>query len=102
MAVSPSDYEHVSSDALKHRSITAGNRNEKDMINLSKQITDSLKSKVKGQIVLPTDSSYDEVRQIWNAMIDRRPALIVRCANYDRLAQIKKAYDPDNPSKPEH
>jgi FAD/FMN-containing dehydrogenase len=83
MAVSPSDYEHVSSDALKHRSITAGNRNEKDMINLSKQITDSLKSKVKGQIVLPTDSSYDEVRQIWNAMIDRRPSLIVQCAEAD-------------------
>jgi hypothetical protein len=54
----------ISSDALKHRSITAENRNEKDMIKLSKQIADSFKSKVKGQIVLPTDWSYDEVRQI--------------------------------------
>jgi hypothetical protein len=77
----------ISSDALKHRSITAENRNEKDMINLSKQIADSFKSKVKGQIVLPTDSSYDEVRQIWNAMIDRRPALIVRCAEADDVPQ---------------
>jgi len=50
------------------------------MINLSQKITDNFKSKVKGQIVLPSDSSYDEVRQIWNAMIERRPALIVRCA----------------------
>ncbi len=55
----------------------AENRNEKGMINLSKKITDNLKSKVKGQVVLPSVSSYDQVRQIWNAMIDRRPALIV-------------------------
>jgi len=38
-----------------------------------------LKDKVKGQIVLPDDSNYNEVREIWNAMIDRRPAAIVRC-----------------------
>src|SRR6201993_4011091 len=50
------------------------------MTNLSKEKIDNLKSKVKGQIVLPSDPSYNEVRQIWNAMIERRPALIVRCA----------------------
>src|SRR5215510_4015817 len=50
------------------------------MITISEEIIENLKSKVKGQIVLPSDSNYDEVRQIWNAMIDRRPALIVRCA----------------------
>src|SRR5246127_1883605 len=53
------------------------------MTNLSKEKIDNLKSKVEGQIVLPGDSSYDEVRQIWNAMIERRPALIVRCAESD-------------------
>ena len=47
---------------------------------ISKKTTETLKRKVKGQIVLPSDPSYDEVREIWNAMIDRRPALIVRCA----------------------
>jgi FAD/FMN-containing dehydrogenase len=42
---------------------------------------DTLKGKVKGKIVLPDNPRYDEVRQIWNAMIDRRPAVIVQCTD---------------------
>ena len=40
-----------------------------------------LKENIKGSVVLPTDPAYDEVRKIWNGMIDRRPAAIVRCAS---------------------
>jgi FAD/FMN-containing dehydrogenase len=40
-----------------------------------------LKRNVTGEIVLPEDSAYDAARSIWNAMIDKRPALIVRCAS---------------------
>src|SRR5689334_3770290 len=39
-----------------------------------------LKSAIKGSVLSASDPGYEEARQIWNAMIDRRPALIVRCA----------------------
>ena len=49
----------------------------------SNEKIENLKDKVKGQIVLPDDPNYNEVRKIWNAMIDRRPAVIVQCAEAD-------------------
>src|SRR5262249_7690670 len=42
--------------------------------------TDTLQDKIKGTIILPDHSVYDDARRIWNAMIDRRPAVIVRCS----------------------
>ena len=41
---------------------------------------EALKSEIKGGVLSASDAGYEEARQIWNAMIDRRPALIARCA----------------------
>ncbi len=41
---------------------------------------DELRAHVRGPLLLPGNPAYDESRSIWNAMIDRRPALILRCA----------------------
>jgi FAD/FMN-containing dehydrogenase len=49
----------------------------------SNERIEDLKGKVKGQIVLPDDPDYNKVREIWNAMIDRRPAAIIQCAKAD-------------------
>ncbi len=39
----------------------------------------SLRSNVRGELVVAGDARYDEARRVWNGNVDRRPGLIVRC-----------------------
>lgn len=57
------------------------------MKGLSEVNIDEFKKQFTGQVILPEDAGYDEVRQIWNAMIDRKPALIVRCTTPEDIVQ---------------
>ena len=50
------------------------------MTNLEAKKIEELKSGFKGEILLPSDGDYESARKIWNAMIDKRPAVIARCA----------------------
>lgn len=47
---------------------------------LGEATVQELRESVRGTIVGPADSGYDEARSVWNGDIDRRPELIVRCA----------------------
>ena len=47
---------------------------------------------MRGDLVVRGDSAYDETRALWNGMIDRRPALIARCAGTsDVIESVKLA-----------
>ncbi|MFG2792481.1 FAD-binding oxidoreductase [Streptomyces sp. NPDC048419] len=41
-----------------------------------------------GELIGPEDSGYDEARAVYNAMIDRRPALVARCGDADAVARV--------------
>jgi FAD/FMN-containing dehydrogenase len=41
---------------------------------------EAFKASLRGLLLRPGDVGYDDARKVWNGMIDRRPALIVRCA----------------------
>ncbi len=41
---------------------------------------EELKGSFKGRILLPSDDAYENARKIWNATIDKHPALIAQCA----------------------
>ncbi len=56
----------------------------------------SLAERLDGELLLPGDSGYDEARTVWNAMIERRPQVIVRCASTDDVsAAVRFAREHD-------
>lgn len=53
---------------------------------LEKTKLDLFRSYFSGAVLVPDDPTYNEVRQIWNAMIDRTPAMIARCMSPNDVA----------------
>jgi hypothetical protein len=47
---------------------------------------DELRTRFRGALLRPGEEGYDEARRVWNGAIDRRPALIARCAGADDVA----------------
>src|SRR3989442_5858809 len=56
----------------------------------------SMAGLLDGDLLLPGDAGYDDTRTVWNALVDRRPAMIVRCASVgDVVTAVRTARDLD-------
>ncbi|CRX39213.1 FAD-binding oxidoreductase [Estrella lausannensis] len=51
-----------------------------ELAEISDAALNELRMQLKGKVILPVDLDYDEVRKVWNGMIDQKPALIIRSA----------------------
>jgi len=53
---------------------------------------------LRGSLLRPDEEGYDEARTVWNAMVDKRPALIVRCVGTaDVISAVAFAREHDYP-----
>jgi FAD/FMN-containing dehydrogenase len=59
------------------------------MTKMNNEVVAGLRAALRGPVIQPGDPDYDAARMIWNAMIERRPALIARCmGTADVLAAV--------------
>lgn len=56
----------------------------------------ALKARLRGPVLLPGEAGYEASRTVWNAMIEQRPALVVRCLGAaDAIACVQFAREHD-------
>jgi FAD/FMN-containing dehydrogenase len=59
---------------------------------------EALRAGLSGDVILPGDPGYDDARKVFNSMIDRRPAVIARCASTDDVvAAVRFGAENDLP-----
>ncbi|MFZ0816209.1 MAG: FAD-dependent oxidoreductase [Candidatus Sulfotelmatobacter sp.] len=61
------------------------------MPEASEEVYSSLHRRFKGELVRPSDSSYEDARAIWNGMVARKPGLIARCADVSDVQSAIRA-----------
>jgi len=65
-------------------------------LTLTQAAVDGVRTRVRGPVLLPGGAGYEEARTVWNAMIDRRPAIVVRCLGTgDVIAGVRFAREHD-------
>jgi hypothetical protein len=68
------------------------NAQETNILPVKNETAEEFKASLRGKLILPGSSGYDDARTIYNAMIDKHPAMIVKCANAgDVITAVKFA-----------
>lgn len=61
-------------------------------VELKQETIDGLRTRLRGSLLVPGDAGYEESRTVWNAMIDRKPAMVARCLGVaDVIAGVRFA-----------
>lgn len=61
-------------------------------ITLEASAIEALRKQIRGTITLPQDKNYDQARKVYNAMINKHPAIIIQCVDVaDVIASVKFA-----------
>ena len=65
-------------------------------IDLKQDTLNGLKMRLRGPLFVPGEAGYEESRTVWNAMIDRKPAIVARCRGIaDVIACVQFAREND-------
>jgi FAD/FMN-containing dehydrogenase len=66
--------------------------------HIHNDLASALAERLTGEVIAPEHAEYDAARRVWNGMIDKRPALIARCAGADDVsAAVRFARDEGLP-----
>jgi hypothetical protein len=63
------------------------NRLNDGIASLTPEALVGFRAALGGQALLPGDIGYDQARTVWNATVDKRPGLVVRCAGPSDVVQ---------------
>jgi len=67
-----------------------------ELVALDPTVTDAFAHRLAGRVIVESGPDYEQARRVWNGLIDKRPALIVRCSGVaDVIAALRFARDHD-------